>query len=282
MARYRMTIAYEGTGFHGWQRQWATVDAAGLPLDPAGERPPMRTVQHVVEEAVRQVVREPLEVMGASRTDAGVHAKAQTAAFSCSEEGPRPPDERLARAINARLASDALIVSCERTWEDFDPIRDCLEKGYRYLIDVGEDRPLWNRRMVHHVWTMPNVEAMREAGALLVGEHDFAGFTNAGHGRVSTVRRVTGLEVSRLDERLIAIDVSGEGFLYNMVRIIAGTLLEVGQGRFGVERVREAIEGGDRRKAGVTLPPTGLCLEWMRYPARREDRPARAWEGDEE
>jgi len=279
MHRYRLTIAYEGGGFHGWQKQWATgPHAGGARLaapdtpDPVA-RPPLRTVQHVVEQSVRAVVRAPIELLGASRTDAGVHALSQTAAFSCAHDTPRPPDERLAMAINARLPEDVFIRDCRPTRDEFDPISDCTAKGYRYLLDDGPERPLFRRRTVHHLHRPIDVDAMNAAAEALVGEHDFAAFTSAGHGRASTVRRVLSCDAHRLDPRTVAIDVSSEGFLYNMVRIIAGTLVEIGQGRSGADRLAQALEAGERRLAGPTLPPEGLCLRWVRYPDDELEHP---------
>ena len=275
MPRHRLRIAYEGTCFHGWQRQFVRAESA--PSASVVDRETgragfveLRTVQWAIGEAVFEVFRERAHVQGASRTDAGVHARAQTAAFSVSGERG-PSDERVAMALNSRLPSDVLVTACERVGEGFDPIAACESKGYRYTVVSSPVRPLWDRRTVYHVREDLDVGAMREAGSMLVGEHDFAGFAQAKHGRESTVRRVHACDVG--DEprawggRTVWIDISGDGFLYNMVRIIAGTLVEVGRGRMSVERVREALERGDRRLAGPTLGPAGLCLMWMRYGA---------------
>ncbi len=194
-------------------------------------------------------------------------------------------------AINARLPEDVVVVGAEAVHGTFDPISDCVAKGYSYTLHVAHDRPLFDRRFVHHVWLPLDVDAMRWAAEKVVGEHDFAAFAKAGHGRESTVRTVFGCEVieesspprrvnaaaeqqnSKVRDsaaeadwsRRVRIDVSGSGFLYNMVRIIAGTLVEVGRGRLTPEDVAAAIESQDRRRAGPTLPPHGLCLEWVRY-----------------
>ncbi len=269
MPRFRLTIAYDGTDFHGWQRQ----EAGDVPEGPRGDTPerPLRTVQGCLQQAVRFVVREPVEVLGASRTDAGVHARAQTGAFTCSDDRSGPPEERLAEAINSRLPEDALVLDVRRTRDDFDPISDCVAKGYRYTIRTGRPRPLWDRRFVHHVRTDLDEGPMRAAAPAFVGEHDFGAFAKAGHGRLSTVRTVLACGVSRVDDSTLALDVSGAGFLHNMVRIMAGTLVEIGRGRQTEHDLRRALETGDRRSAGPTLPPTGLCLEWIRY---REEGPA--------
>lgn len=270
MPRYRLTIAYEGTAFHGWQKQYVSAETAppGSVVETETGRDgfvQIRTVQWAVEEAVFQVFRERVTIQGASRTDSGVHAMAQTAAFTVTGE-TGPPIERIAMALNSRLPEDVLIKECVPVSDDFDPIGMCASKGYRYSIVTGPLRPLMNRRTSHYVYESLDVERMREAGKALEGEHDFAAFAQAKHGRESTVRTVFGCEVVETGEGGVAFDVSGNGFLYNMVRIIAGTLVEVGKGRMEVDRVREALASGDRRLAGPTLPPEGLCLMWMTYP----------------
>jgi tRNA pseudouridine38-40 synthase len=281
MPRYRLTLAYDGTDFVGWQKQEPPMDS----LQPAmlaqsskhathsqeageeRERVSLRTVQQAVEDAVRQVVNQPISIVGASRTDSGVHAWHQTAAFTC-EGAPgwnRPPDERLALAINARLPEDVMCRACVRTRDDFDPIGDCIGKGYRYSFHNGPDRPLWDRRYVKHVWSRLDETAMNDAARVLEGEHDFAAFAAAGHGRESTVRTIFECRVSRESER-VDVHVSGNGFLWNMVRIIAGTLMEVGLGKKRAEDVKRAVETGERRLAGPTVGAEGLCLMWQKYP----------------
>lgn len=271
MPRYRLTLAYDGTDFIGWQKQEPPVTAGFSEQSHAtlkeGDptRVVLRSVQQAVEEAVRGVVNQPAVVIGASRTDSGVHAWHQTAAFTVEGEGNRPPDERLAMAINSRLPGDVLCRICVRTRDDFDPIGDCIAKGYRYSLHNANERPLWDRWYVKHVWSPLDERAMDQAARVLVGEHDFAAFAAAGHGRESTVRRVDECRVVREGER-VEIHVSGGGFLWNMVRIIAGTLMEVGLGNKSAADVRRALESRERRLAGPTLGPEGLCLMWQRYP----------------
>ncbi len=230
------------------------------------QRVSLRTVQHAVQEAVTRVLGQPVTIQGASRTDAGVHARAQCATFVREHEDIGPDDDKLVEAINSRLPDDVLIVGCRRVHEDFNPIGDCTGKGYRYLLHTGRARPLWDRQFVHHVRQTLDVDAMRDAAALFIGEHDFAAFAKAGHGRESTVRTVFDCTAKAHSEHGVAIDISGSGFLHNMVRIVAGTLVEVGRGRLTQDDITAALTTGDRRKAGPTLPPTGLCLEWITYP----------------
>jgi tRNA pseudouridine38-40 synthase len=290
--RYRLTLMYDGTNYCGWQKQEPpdpAVPASDLPEGAPRPRVILPTVQHVVEQGVREVVREPVILMGASRTDAGVHAAGQVAAFTTSDGDDRsrgwPVDrgtDALCRAINSRLPEDVNVVGAAIAPDDFDPIHDAVCKAYSYSLHVSRHRPAWDRRYVHHVWSPLDVDAMNAAAAVLVGEHDFAGFAAAGHGRLTTVRTVFGCRVVKTDgppdgararegslesmvPTKIRIDVVGSGFLWNMVRIIAGTLVEAGMGKSDPQRVKKALETGDRRMAGPTLPAQGLRLEWIRY-----------------
>lgn len=319
MPRYKLTIEYDGTDFCGWQKQepfapsgnelggvhegtevHAAAEELGIREGESRSRVALRTVQHVVERAVREVVREPVILMGASRTDSGVHARGQVAAFTCSGdasvEGADVPSElrgvgwpisrgadRLLRAINGRLPEDVQVVAAEVTTPDFNPIGDAKSKAYSYTLCVSPPppaglslRPMWNRKFVQQIWGTLDLAAMNDAAKRIVGEHDFAAFAAAGHGRQTTVRTVFSCEVTDVSEsraharasddaRILRIDISGSGFLYNMVRIIAGTLVEVGRGRMSAADVAAAIESKDRRNAGPTLPGTGLCLEWIKY-----------------
>jgi len=267
MARFLLRLAYEGTEFSGWQAQ----HKGGVEVET------LRTVQSVVQRAVREATREPAVVVGASRTDAGVHAAGQVAAFTRSDdpEAPGAPEASLLAAINARLPEDVLALECRRVRGCFEPISDARAKGYRYTIRDGAAKPLWDRRFVHHVQLRPgdalDVDAMRAAALRLVGEHDFAAFAKAGHGRKTTVRTVHACGVARQDDGRITIDIAGNGFLHNMVRIVAGTLVEVGKGRMDAARLDDALRTGDRTLAGPTLGPTGLRLEWIEYPPETLD-----------
>ena len=358
MPRYRLTIAYDGTEFCGWQKQEPVAPAPGsatapppdqtpAPLDRMGgkalreslrapqldpfataeplpiregetqPRVALRTVQHVVERAIIAVVREPVVLIGASRTDSGVHAKGQVAAFSCSpldpnpdqaprgdraadfdssllpNEPPSPPapntprgagwplsrgTDRLLRAINSRLPDDVQVIAAEHTSPDFNPIGGATRKAYSYTFHAARDhaRPLWDRRYVHHVHDHLDAAAMDAAARQLVGEHDFASFAASGHGRLSTIRTVYACTVTELiptrEGRRIRIEIVGNGFLWNMVRIIAGTLLDVGRARKRAADIPSILAARDRAFAGPTLPPTGLCLEWIEYAASRERR----------
>lgn len=311
MPRYKLTIAYDGTDFVGWQKQEPPVPVDGAKpakIDPAIVMPELtptepgrlvlRSVQAVVEQAVREVVREPIVLMGASRTDSGVHAGGvfpnapsfgdlagtpggQVAAFTTqgnATDGRGWPESRglepLVRAINSRLPDDVLIQSAELVADGFDPIGDCIGKGYSYTIHAGPVRPLWSRRTAFWCRHALDLSRMQEAATHFVGEHDFAGFAAIGHGRTSTVRTILHLAVSELPAALdagrsIVIGISGTGFLYNMVRIVGGTLVDVGMGRIEPGDLPEIIASRDRRRAGPTLPPEGLKLDWIMYERSR-------------
>lgn len=247
--RFRLTVRYDGFEFHGWQKQGA-------------EEQPLRTAQGVLESAVGRAVRQPVTLTGASRTDAGVHALGQVAAFTAETT---IPVERLHHAINRYLPEDIAVVAAREVEPGFDPIAMALRKAYRYTIHNASVRPVFERHRVFHCWHVLDERAMHKAAQHLVGTHDFASFANAHHGRESTVRTIFGCAVDREGERL-TMDICGSGFLYHMVRIIIGTLVEVGRGAMGVEDVPRILAARDRAQAGPTLDPAGLCLMWIQYP----------------
>jgi tRNA pseudouridine38-40 synthase len=258
MPRYKLTLAYDGTNFHGWQKQ----------RRPDGEV--LRTVQEVLEQAVRDVVREPVILVGASRTDAGVHARGQVAAFTSTREIPL---DRLPRAINGKLPDDVQVGRAEIVAEDFDPIRDASAKAYRYRIahSCAHDarRPLFDRHLTS--WTPYRLDPgrMRDAAQRLVGTHDFASFTRLHHGRDSTVRAVFSCDVTPTSAHRLRIDISGNGFLHNMIRIIAGTLIDVGRGKWEPDDIDRILAARSRAAAGATFTPEGLCLMQIKYPPAR-------------
>ncbi len=255
MPNYKLIVSYDGTDFHGWQKQHP----------PDSE--PMRTCQGVLEDTVRRVVREPITILGASRTDAGVHAVGQVAVFSSTRTLPL---DRLRIAINGRLPRDMQVRELGLTHASFNPISDALSKGYTYSISFGSpmehDRPLFDRHL--HTWLPVDLDVglMNEGAQHLVGEFDFASFTRVNHGRKGTVREVYSCVCKETGPHRCAIEVSGNGFLYNMVRVIAGTLVEVGRGQLKPDEIPSIRAACDRSMAGPTLPPEGLCLKWIKYP----------------
>ncbi len=254
MPRYRLIVAYDGTDFHGWQKQ-----------EPPDEEP-LRTVQGELETVVQQVVREPVNVIGASRTDSGVHAHGQVAVFTAALS---IPPSKMVRAINSRLPADVQVLRARFVHHKFSPISDALSKGYRYRIahsgQIGAPAPLFDRNIVTFAPYVLDADRMNEAARQVIGKHDFASFTRRHHGRECTVRTVHDCTVTATNSRRLRIDVSGDGFLYNMVRIIAGTLVEVGRGRIEPDAIPEILAARDRAAAGPTLPPEGLCLMWVKY-----------------
>lgn len=244
--KVKLTLAYDGTGFHGWQLQ------AGL-----------RTVQEVVAVALGGLAGRPVEVVGASRTDAGVHARGQVAHAVVPD---RIPVGNLPRALNGRLPADVSVIQAVEVPPAFHAARDARGKRYRYTLYNASGRPVEDLRQRYcwHVWQALDVERMRAAAAVLVGRHDFAGLANQGSPRADTVRTIFSVTLSR-PGREIHIDVEGDGFLYNQVRVLVGTLVEVGRGHWPVERVQEILATRDRGRAGPTAPPQGLCLEWVAY-----------------
>lgn len=247
--RYRLTIAYDGADFFGWQKQ-----------EPKGQ-PPLRTVQGELESRLIRVMRQPLNLVGASRTDSGVHALGQTAHFDAASPIPL---QRMAHAINSKLEYDMEVRAVAVAPDKFDAISDAVRKRYRYRLHRLPNRPLGTRKLVWHYWEPLDLDRMNAAAARLVGTHDIEGFSSAGHGRESTVRTIFVCHVEDQDDELHVV-IEGDGFLYNTVRIVVGTLIEVGRGRFEPDRIDEIIASADRTLAGPTAPPTGLWLERIWY-----------------
>ena len=241
----KLTIAYDGAGYHGWQRQ-----ADGI-----------TTVQQTLEEAVVRVVNHPVSLRGSGRTDTGVHADGQVANFFT--DSPIPA-EKLHHAINSRLGRDIRVRRAEDVPADFDAIGSAKSKRYRYTLFNHEDLPPRMRLYCYHYWQECDVKPMQRAAALLQGEHDFASFQSAGAERESTVRNLMRCEVQR-EEHWIHFDFQANGFLYNMVRNLVGTLLQVGRGHWGPEVIPEILAAKDRRAAGPKAPPEGLTLVEVYY-----------------
>ena len=256
MRTHKLTLAYDGTEYVGWQRQ-----AAGV------------SIQGCLEAALRTVEGAPVAVVGAGRTDAGVHALGQMAGVRL-EAGIDP--EALARAVNARLPADIRVVKSEAAADTFHARFDAVAKSYRYRLVHGPFMSPFLRRYAWHVRDRLDVEAMAEAGRLLVGENDFAAFQAAGSSVRTTVRTVFGLKVRPASPAssgaeaagadMTLIEVRGSGFLRHMVRTIVGTLVDVGRGRRGPEEVERALRAADRGAAGPTAPPRGLFLLGVEYP----------------
>ena len=249
-----LTIQYDGTGFSGWQRQ-----------------PQARTVQGEIEKALSALCGKTVEINGTSRTDAGVHALGQRASFRGefgipTDKIPRAASNLLAGAMGSgRNCGDVRITAAEEMPTDFHARFDSLGKTYRYCIRWGEP-DVFQRNYCYQLKEPLDTAAMQKAAALIEGTHDFACFQAAGGTpRETTVRTIYCLKIIRSAERELHIEVTGDGFLYNMVRIITGTLVEIGQGRRRPEEIPEIIASADRRRAGHTAPPQGLYLVEIYY-----------------
>jgi tRNA pseudouridine38-40 synthase len=258
LQRYKLTIAYRGTHYHGWQWQAANQYYKG-PRPPEGEGIP--TIQETVERAVKEVVRHPIALVGSSRTDSGVHAKGQVAHFDTDQV--QIPPEGLQRAINAALPDDIVVRNVQPVPASFDAIASTISKRYQYLIWNAEERSPFIGELAWYRWQPMDLAPMAEAGAHFIGEHDFASFARPGHLRENTIRRVISCDVSRRRE-MIVIGIEGGGFLWNQIRIMVGTLVEIGMGRYPPSRIPEIMAALDRRAAGSTAPPEGLYLQWVK------------------
>jgi tRNA pseudouridine38-40 synthase len=255
--RYKLTIAYRGTHYHGWQSQLPTNTWKG-PTPSEGQGIP--TIQENLRLALMAVVRHEVAVVGSSRTDAGVHAKGQLAHFD-TDKTQIPPDA-LRQATNARLPDDIVIRAIDAVPDTFDAISSTTSKRYQYAIWHAPDRPALFPDLVWHRWQKLDIDAMRAATQHFVGTHDFASFARPGHGRENTIRTVHCCTLSYRPPRLI-IGVEGSGFLWQMIRIMVGTIVEIGLGRYTPETIPQMLAAKDRQAAGPTAPPQGLYLQWI-------------------
>lgn len=244
MRRIRMIIAYDGTNYCGWQRQ------------PNGV-----TIEEVIEKAIAELTGEETEVIGASRTDAGVHAYANVAVF---DTNARMAADKFAYAINQRLPDDIRIQYTDEVPADWHPRKRNSIKTYEYRILNRRIAIPTERLYTHFCYFELDTEKMKQATGYFIGTHDFESFCSIKTQATTTVRTIYSLELFE-DGDLITIRISGSGFLYNMVRIIAGTLLKVGMGVYPPEHVKEILDGRDRQLAGQTLPPCGLTLIGIEY-----------------
>lgn len=244
MIHVKMTIAYDGTHFSGFQFQ-----------------PKQRTIQRDLERYMSNVLKEPVKLLGSSRTDAGVHATGQVVKVSYNR--PIPP-ENLKEVVNRVLPKDLGILKVEEVDEKFHPIIDTVSKTYTYRLLISRDP---NPMISNYVWRFHrslNIEHMRLASECLIGEHDFASFCASGSTVKSTVRTLYSIDIE-CEHNEIIIKFHGNGFLYNMVRIITGMLVQVGKGELPWEAAKDILEAKDRTKAPWTAPASGLCLTEIFY-----------------
>lgn len=244
MRRIRLTVAYDGTDYHGWQYQENG-----------------KTIEGELNHALSSLLKEEIVVVGASRTDAGVHSLCNIAVF---DTNAGIPAEKFAYALNQRLPEDIRIRKSEEVSIDFHPRKIRTEKTYEYHINSEEFPNPLKQRYSCFTYVSLDEKLMQMGAAYLVGEHDFTSFCSVNSQALSPVRTVTDIQVTRNDCDIV-IAVTGHGFLYNMVRIIAGTLMEVGRGRYSPETVGEILEKKDRAAAGPTAPACGLVLKELHF-----------------
>ena len=246
MRRIMLIIAYKGSNYCGWQKQ---ING--------------NTIEETINKALEDLFKEEISVIGASRTDAGVHAKGNVAVFDTENKTIRA--DKIAYALNARLPEDIRIQESEEVDLKFHPRYDKNRKKYSYkILNNPVEMPIY-RAYTYHVYWSIEMEQMRRAATYLIGEHDFKAFCSANTQVDSTVRTIYDISITKNEDNIVSIDIEGNGFLYNMVRIIVGTLLQVGMGKIDVEDVKRILESKDRNNAGPTAPAKGLILDRIYY-----------------
>ena len=244
MGTYKLTLSYDGTEYCGFQ------------LQPNGP-----TIQGHLEKALSDVYKTEIKVKGCSRTDAGVHARM----YVCSYIAPDcVPPEKLPLAIRAYLPDDICVYNCEKVNDDFHARYDNQGKTYCYTINTAKFQDVFTRRFEWHYPKSLDTLSMQKATEAFIGKHDFSGFMSAGSDILDTVRTISRLDVIKDGDR-IKIYVRADGYLYNMVRIIVGTLVMVGNGKINPDEMEDIIKSCDRTRAGITAPPQGLMLYEVHY-----------------
>lgn len=245
MRNIKLTIEYDGKEFNGWQKQ-----------------PNKLNIQGTIEKVISDITKEEIELIGSGRTDAGVHALGQVANFKTNST---IPIEKFAIAINSRLKKSIVIKKAEEVPDRFHSRYNCKQKTYRYVINNSETGSAIYRNLEYNIKMPLDVNKMQEAANYFVGEHDSTGFKASGTSSKSSIRTIYKAEIIQKPNNKIWIELTGNGFLYNMVRIIVGTLVEVGMGNIEPEEIRTIIESKKRENAGKTLPPQGLYLVKVEY-----------------
>ena len=245
MRNFKILLQYDGTRYQGWQRQISTDN----------------TIQGKLEALLSKMCDASIEIQGAGRTDAGVHALGQAASFHMDTD--KTPEEIMAY-MNAYLPEDISVISCEEKPERFHARLNAKGKVYRYCIWNSANKPVFRRKYVHQVPGELDMAAMKQAAACLLGTHDYQSFTSAKRGKKSTVRTVDSIEIERSGEEVL-FTFKGNGFLYHMVRIMMGTLIETGLGIRKAEEIPRILEAKDRSKSGHLIPGKGLTLMEVIY-----------------
>ena len=245
MRNIKLVIEYDGKEFNGWQKQ-----------------PNKLNIQGTIEKAIETITKEKVDLIASGRTDAGVHALGQVANFKTNSN---IPIDKFAIAINSNLKKSIIIKSAEEVDERFHSRLSCKKKTYRYIINNSKYGTAIYRNLETCIKEKLDIEKMKEAIKYFEGEHDFKAFKASGTSSKSSVRTIYKAEVIEKENDRIYIELTGNGFLYNMVRIIVGTLVEVGIGKIKPEDIKKIIESKDRKNAGKTLPPQGLYLLKVDY-----------------
>ena len=240
----KLTISYDGSDYHGWQYQ-----------------PEKRTIQGELQRAISELTGFFTKVSGASRTDAGVSALGQVANFSLDSP---IPTENFVKAINHRLPKDIVVTEAVEVGPEFDASGSAKSKLYRYTIFTGKKRNVLKTRNCWHRPGAIDIAATTDAAKMLIGKKDFKSFASAADKRESSVRTVMQCQVTQQDN-WVYIDIEADRFLYNMVRNIVGTLVEIGRGKWDPEKINQILAAKDRTAAGPIAPPNGLCLMWIKY-----------------
>ena len=244
MRNIKLTIEYDGKEFNGWQKQ-----------------PNKLNIQGTIEQAIKLITGEEVELNASGRTDAGVHALGQVANFKTNSQ---IPIEKFAIAINSKLKRSIVIKKAEEVEERFHSRLSCKKKTYRYVINNSEEGTAIYRNLETHIPQKLDIDRMQKAIKYFEGEHDFKAFKASGTSSKSSVRTIYEAQIYKQNEKIF-IELTGNGFLYNMVRIIAGTLVDVGLGKIEPDAILEIIKEGKRENAGKTLPPNGLYLLQVMY-----------------
>ena len=245
MRNIKLTIMYDGKDFNGWQKQ-----------------PNKLNIQGTIEKVISEMTGEEIELNASGRTDAGVHSFGQVANFKTNS---KIPIDKFPIAINSKIKKSIVITKAEEVEERFHSRYNCKKKTYRYVIDNSEFPTPMYRYLEYHIPNKLNIEAMKKAAKYFEGEHDFKAFKASGTSSKSSVRTIYKARVYEMPNNRIYIELTGNGFLYNMVRIIAGTLVDVGLGKNKPEDIEKIINSKDRNFAGKTLQPNGLYLLNVEY-----------------
>jgi len=267
MQNIKLIIEYEGTNYRGWQRQTR--------LQTTGSRLQKKTIQGLLEEMLSKIARERIRVIGAGRTDAGVHALGQAANFRTKS---KMTPEEFKKALNSMLPKDIVIKNAQRVKEEFHAQFDAKSKYYRYIIYQGSTHSPFLKNYTLYILSKLNLKAMGEGAKYLVGEHNFSSFRLSGSSVRNPIRTITKLSITShrsselrtpnselLSGKLIFFNIVANGFLYGMVRSIVGSLIEVGRGKISPSKIKEILEGRDRRLAGPTALAKGLYLMKVGY-----------------